>query len=35
MAKTEEKKLIGEVLLKDVRLSFADIYKPGKDQKND
>lgn len=26
---------IGEVLIKNVRLSFADIYKPGKESKND
>ncbi len=26
---------VGEVILKDVRLSFAEIFKPGKPQKND
>jgi hypothetical protein len=26
---------LGEVILKDVRLSFADLFKPGKPQKND
>lgn len=26
---------IGEVILKNVRLSFADLFKPGKPQKND
>jgi hypothetical protein len=26
---------IGEVILKDVRLSFAELFKPGKPQKND
>ena len=31
MAKTE----VGEVILKNVRLSFAEIFKPGKPQKND
>lgn len=37
MATTPAKKdaPIGEILLKDVRLSFADLYKPGKPQKND
>lgn len=29
-----DKEVIGEVLLRDVRLSFADIYKPAKDRKD-
>lgn len=35
MAEKKKEAPIGEILLKDVRLSFADIYKPGKPQKND
>lgn len=36
MAKTEAKETpIGEVMLLGVRLSFADLYEPGKPQKND
>lgn len=31
MAETQ----VGEVILKNVRLSFADLFKPGKPQKND
>lgn len=35
MADEKKKQVVGEVLLKDVRLSFADIFQPGKPQKND
>ena len=35
MAKEKAAAPAGEVFLRDVRLSFADIFKPGKDQKND
>lgn len=35
MATAEKEAPIGEVLLTDVRLSFADLFEPGKPQKND
>lgn len=31
----DKKKAAGEVLVKNVRASFANVYKPGKDNKND
>lgn len=35
MATAEKETPIGEVMLKNVRLSFADLFQPGKPQKND